>query len=251
MPYSEFPAIVKPITPEVFVQLAMLIETGTALAKKSMTDPAVDRFEPGYTALAAPLYDYIPLSYIPLGPGPPPLYVCHPNVTPCQQVFGDDDRSGIATFQLGRDALMEALIKATPPSTLQQLGDISGANAPGPEGGMNWWVTAIGLGGFLSWIGKSKVIGKLVTLTDRKRLILALGAGLLYVLGTTGAVSEVLPAAKKAAGDLFHQIVIKPAETAGSVLAVVLGLGVAVVGATLIYNFTQNNRRKTSQAIAA
>lgn len=239
------PAVVKEITAPIYVQLAMIIETGTKLLQYQEAHPSEPlRASLGYHDMAIILYDYIPASYIPLGPEPPD--------PTCNTSWCDLDRPSVDTFKVGREKLMEALNKATPPQVLAEIGDISGASKPEPEGGMNWWVAALGAGGFLSWVGKSPMIARLAALTNRKKLILALAAGLLYALGATGAVTEILPAAKNAAGNLYENLIQKPLQTAGSVLSLALGVGIVGVAGILLYNFAQSQTKKQqTPAIAA
>lgn len=228
----EAPAVVKPITAEVFAQLAIVIETGTKMAEWGEANPEATFpcLNPSIEQQAAALYEYIPAAMIPVEA---------------------DDRPTIETFKVGREALMAALKQSTPPQVLTELGDISGADAPGSEGGLNWWAMALSAGGFLSWVGKSKVLAALVTLTNVKKYIFLLAAGFLYALATYGIISEIVPGAKKVLAGLGNDLIINPAKTAGSFLGIVVGLGIVAVGTVVIYNFTRTQNAKTDRRLAA
>lgn len=135
MPAWTPPEKTKPIDLRAYAVLRALIETGVILAAvydqaiaNGCTDNCLPQTTPSVTLMADLLYEYVPAAYIPLAMG-----------------LDDSDRTSIATFQPGRQVLLDALDKAAGPGVLGKIESFPGADTATGRGPL-WWAEALKTG---------------------------------------------------------------------------------------------------------
>jgi len=254
------PETLAPITAQAYALLRVYIDTGAAAVEhyakrrsegcesECWTEP-----KPSVQVMARTLYQHLRLDAVDRGPAQAYAQKYYPD-DPSR--FPDTDASmvGWPSF-VDRAATIAALDAATSPEVLAEVGSLdrtpqAGGGQPdgtanGDDAGsaLNWWVIALSGGGFLSWLGKSKL---LAALSPHKKIVtlILVAATALKWLGAAGAVSEVLVGAKK----VIDEVVIKPAAKGASVLFYVLGGAAGLGAAALIYKAVTRPKPRTLAA---
>lgn len=241
------PETLAPITAQAYALLRVYIDTGAAAvayyAKRRSEGCESECWQepkPSVQVMARTLYQHLPLDAVDRGPAQAYAQQYYPD-DPSR--FPDTDLAmvGWPSF-VDREAMIAALDAATPPEVLAELGPLdrtpqAGEGSPDgtaagadPGAALNWWVIALSGAGFLSWLGKSKL---LMALSPSKKIVtlIVVAATALKWLGIGGAVSDVLEGAKK----VIEKVVVEPAAKGASVLFYVLGGAAGIGAAVLIY----------------
>lgn len=252
MPWSP-PDKLLPVTPQAYALLRMSIDAGHAAVTAyaaAIEGGCLPTYEggtgcwidtkPATSELARNLYRYIPTSALPLEAAQAFAKKYFPD-DEARYPAKDAARLGWPTF-VDRDALVAALDGVTSPEVKAKLGPLNrppdaagevvalpSADAADPGEAMSWWVVALSAGGVLSWLGRSKVLLAVVGPGIWVKLALA-AATILLSIGLAGGVSASLPAVKKAVDD----IIVKPLAKGANILAIVAGIGGAVVVTALV-----------------
>lgn len=270
MPAWTPPTELLPVTPEAYAQLRLYIDAGSivlegyAKARDGGCQPT-DKGGSGcwpdipiansLPKIAEFLYRYVPATAVSLEPAQKFATSYFPGDAE-RFPDSDADRLGWPTF-VDREQLIAALDGVTSPEVQKQLGSLDrppdaagefgqlpSANVDDAGAGLSWWVMALSGGGFLSWLGKSKVLAILGP-GKKLKVILAVGAGLLYALGAAGLVSNVLPEIKK----LYTKTIAEPVARTANIIAIAAGIGGAVLIGAIVYTAVTN--RKRQRALAA
>lgn len=241
------PETLEPITDQVYALLRVYIDTAaTALAyytqrrNEGCESECWQEPKPSVQTMARTFYRFLPLNALDKGPAQAYAKQYYPD-DPSRYPEVDLDMVGWPTF-VDRAAAIAALDKATPPAVLAQLGPLDrtpqagqgspDATANGGDAGaaLNWWVVALSAGGFLSWLGKSKLLAALSPTKKITALIMVVATALKWA-GAAGAVTEIWEVAKQA----IDEVIVKPAAKGASVAFYVLGGALGLAGAFALY----------------
>ncbi len=241
------PETLTPITAQAYALMRVYIDTGAAAvayyAKRRSEGCESECWQepkPSVQVMARTIYQHLPLDALDRGPAQAYAETYYPD-DPSR--FPDTDLAmvGWPTF-VDRAAAIAALDAATSPEVLAELGPLDRtpqagegqpdgtANGSDPGAALNWWVLALSAGGFLSWLGKSKLLAALSPHKKIVALIVVVATALKW-LGAAGAVAEVWEGSKK----VIDEVIVKPAAKGASVLFYVLGAAAGIGAAAIIY----------------
>ncbi len=274
MPSWTPPTELQIVTAPIYAFLRMGIEAGNlavlayAEARDSGCKPIGEGGEgcwldttPSVTTIAEIFYRYVPTSLVPLKPAQDFAAKYHGGAD-AYMPTEDSDRIGWPTF-VDRKALVAALDEVTPAAVKAQVGsldrppDLSGnvkdlpsANTDDPSLNLQWWMKALGAGGALAWLGKSKALAALLVLSPASKVkaLITIAAGFVLFAGATGAAAAVLPWIQKEA----EVIILDPIANATNILGYAAGIGGAALVAFLVYKYVVENKptKKEPRAIA-
>lgn len=220
--------------------------------------------EPTVATIAEIYYRYVPWSAISMAPAQAFANEYYPGDE--ARYPNEEDASvriGWPTF-VDRKALVSALDDVTPAAVRAQVGsldrppdlsgnvkDLPGANTDDPSLNLQWWLKALGAGGALAWLGKSKALAALLVLSpgSKVKALIAIAAGFVLFAGATGAAAAVLPWLQKEA----ELVVFEPLSKGTNILAIAAGIAGATILGFVVYKYIIENKptKREPREIAA
>jgi hypothetical protein len=196
------PAKLLPITAEAYAGLRTFIDGGTKAAQARIDNiknrgcrkDCLAGSEPPISTMAEELYKYIPYATMPL---PAESIYLTTDGQVATYAPDDTDRGGVATFEIPREVLIQALNDATPVDVLEKFNDADPNNE-----GLPWWVEALAAAGVFALLGKLNWRGALLSRIAARLLLLLASAGLFPDLseGAKQIIEKVKDVAKTAIG---------------------------------------------------